>query len=283
MLIEGETGTGKELVARAIHYTSHRRARPFLAVNCAGLTDSLLASQLFGHRRGAFTGAFEDHKGVFEAAEGGTLLLDEIGDISLDVQKSLLRVLQEKEITRVGDSKPRPVDVRVLVATHRELTQEVAAGRFRSDLMYRIRVARVALPPLRQRLEDIPTLVVEFLRQCHASMGKPVREISQGAMTKLLGYPWPGNVRELRSAIEFAVIRSEGLVLLAADLPPELVGPNEDPSGGGAAHAPTDEVAHLEAALTAAKGNRAMAAKLMGVSRATFYRRLAALGKQEKA
>ena len=275
VLIEGETGTGKELVARAIHYSSKRRHKPFVAINCAGLTESLLASQLFGHRKGAFTGAIDDHQGVFEFAEGGTLLLDEIGDISMEVQKSLLRVLQERELTRVGDSRPRKIDVRVLVATHRDLVKEVAAGRFRADLMYRIRVARVAIPPLCKRRDDIPVLVAEFLRQCCLSNSKVVQDVSPQAMAQLLAYPWPGNVRELRSAIEYAVIRCEGSVVEVADLPPEFSGELE---GAAPVAVAEDDEERLAAALAAAKGKRAVAARLLGVSRATLYRRLAARG-----
>ena len=213
VLIEGETGTGKELVARAIHASSHRKNKPFIAVNCAGLTESLLSSQLFGHKRGAFTGAIEDHQGLLEAANGGTLLLDEIGDIPLTVQNQLLRVLQEREITRLGESRPRKIDVRVLAATHRSLSEEAAKGSFRSDLFYRIRVARISLPPLRTRREDIPLLAASFLAQFSAASGKRVTELSHDALRLLADYHWPGNVRELRSAIEFAVIRCQGAVI----------------------------------------------------------------------
>ncbi|MBL8148372.1 MAG: sigma 54-interacting transcriptional regulator [Blastocatellia bacterium] len=201
VLIEGETGTGKELVARAIHFASNRKDKPFIALNCAGLTDSLLTSQLFGHKRGAFTGAVEDHRGLFEAANAGTLFLDEIGDIPMNVQTSLLRVLQEREIIRVGESKPRKIDVRILAATHRNLVQEVEKGNFRQDLLYRIRVIRIHLPALRERREDISLLVAAFLEQYRAATGKPVREISNQAMHLLINYHWPGNVRELKSAI----------------------------------------------------------------------------------
>lgn len=275
VLIEGETGTGKELVARAIHSSSHRKDRPFIAVNSAGLADSLLASQLFGHRRGAFTGAIDDHKGLFEAANGGTLFLDEIGDIPSNVQISLLRVLQEREVIRVGESKPRPIDVRVLAATHRDLTEEVEKGLFRTDLLYRIRIARIRLPPLRYRRVDVPLLIAAFLNQCGASTGKRVDHVSEKAMQILLGYAWPGNVRELRNAIEFAVIRCRGHVIEADDLPPELTTQPfaQSPSAG----VDTDERQQLLAALDAAKGNRSVAARLLGVSRATLYRRLTEL------
>jgi len=274
VLIEGDTGTGKELVARAIHNSSHRAGQPFIAVNSAGLTDSLLASQLFGHKRGAFTGAIEDHKGVFEAAEGGTLFLDEIGDIPLNVQTSLLRVLQEREITRLGESKPRRVDVRVLAATHRSLSEEVEKGNFRADLLYRVRVARIQLPPLCRRREDIPLLVGLFLDQCSAATGKSVQEVSPEAMDLLLDYDWPGNVRELKSAIEFAMIRCKTAAIEPGDLPPEVVSFSSSPASPAE---PVDEKQRLLQALERAKGNRTVAARLLGISRATFYRRLAEL------
>ena len=187
VLIEGETGTGKELVARAIHSSSRRKNKPFVAVNCAGLTESLLSSQLFGHKRGAFTGAIEDHQGLFEVANGGTLLLDEIGDIPMTVQNQLLRVLQEREIVRLGESRPRKIDVRLLAATHRSLTEEVAKGSFRSDLFYRIRVARISLPSLRARREDIPLLPASFLAQFSAASGNRVTELSHDALRLLAG------------------------------------------------------------------------------------------------
>ncbi len=276
VLIEGETGTGKELVARAIHASSHRKNKPFIAVNCAGLTESLLSSQLFGHKRGAFTGAIEDHQGLLEAANGGTLLLDEIGDIPITVQNQLLRVLQEREITRLGESRPRKIDVRVLAATHRSLSEEAAKGSFRSDLFYRIRVARISLPPLRARREDIPLLAASFLAQFSAASGKRVTELSHDALRLLADYHWPGNVRELRSAIEFAVIRCRGAVIQPDDLPPEILQPADfenvipgDPL--------IDDKARFLQALERSRGNRALAARLLGISRATLYRRLADL------
>ena len=276
VLIEGETGTGKELVARAIHASSHRKDKPFIAVNCAGLTESLLSSQLFGHRRGAFTGAIDDQQGFLEAANRGTLLLDEIGDIPIAVQNQLLRVLQEREIVRLGESRPRKIDVRVLAATHRNLSDEAAKGNFRSDLFYRIRVARITLPPLRERREDIPLLTASFLAQLSAASGKRVTEVSDDALRLLTGYPWPGNVRELRSAIEFAVIRCRGAVIQADDLPPEIFEP-ADLGGALRAHALGEDRARLLDALGRSRGNRARAARLLGISRATLYRRLSDL------
>ena len=285
VLIRGETGAGKELVARAIHADSPRSKEPFVAVNCAGLSDALLSSQLFGHRKGAFTGATADQQGLFEAAHGGTLFLDEIGDISTAVQTSLLRVLETKEITRVGESRPRAVDVRVIAATHRDLGTEVAAGRFRADLLYRIRVARVDLPALRDRREDIPLLAGDFLRTSAAATNKAVGEVSADAIRALMRYPWPGNVRELRSAVEFAVLHCDGDSVRATDLPPELV--TENPPAvpvGGPMGTPAgdpwgaDERGRVLDALRRSRGKRAAAARLMGISRATFYRRLHELG-----
>jgi PAS domain S-box-containing protein len=275
VLIHGETGAGKELVARALHGASPRGKGPFVAVNCAGLSDALLSSQLFGHRRGSFTGATADQQGVFEAAQGGTLFLDEIGDISPAMQTSLLRVLESKEITRVGDTRPRAVDVRVVTATHRDLGAEVAAGRFRADLLYRIRIARVDLPPLRDRQEDIPLLAAEFLRGSTKATGKTVDEVSEDAIRVLMEHPWPGNVRELRSAVDYAVLHCGGTCVRALDLPPELLSasaialPDDAETPEGA-----DERTRILDALRRSGGKRAAAARLLGISRATFYRRL---------
>lgn len=277
VLIEGETGTGKELAARALHASSHRKDGPFIAANCAGLTDSLLGSQLFGHKRGAFTGAIDDHQGLFEAAHGGTLFLDEIGDIPPHVQTSLLRVLQEKEVTRLGESRPRKVNVRVLTATHHDLAQDVAKGSFRADLLYRIRVARIHLPPLRDRKEDIPLLVAKFLADARAAMGKPVQQATPATIARLVEYDWPGNIRELKSAIDCAVIHCRTNALDPADLPPEIrtdgTSPANSVTGPG-----MDERSRIQTALQRTKGNRTEAARHLGMSRATFYRRLSELG-----
>ena len=274
VLIEGETGTGKELVARALHQASARRSGPFIAANCAGLTDSLLGSQLFGHKKGAFTGAIDDQQGLFEAAQGGVLFLDEIGDIPHTVQTNLLRVLQEKEVTRLGETKPRKINVRVLTATHHNLSQDVAKGTFRADLLYRIRVARLHLPPLKERKEDIPLLVTSFLAEGRASMGKIIHRASPSAMAALMDYHWPGNVRELKSTIECAMIHCKGDTLEAADLPPEL---RLESTALASEPVPTDERSRFVSALGQARGNRTKAARLLGMSRATFYRRLTEL------
>ncbi len=275
VLIEGETGTGKELVARALHQASTRRTGPFIAANCAGLTDSLLGSQLFGHKKGAFTGAIDDQQGLFEAAQGGVLFLDEIGDIPPAVQTNLLRVLQEKEVTRLGETRPRKINVRVLTATHHNLSQDVAKGTFRADLLYRIRVARIHLPPLRERKEDIPLLVTSFLTEGRASMGKVIHRATPATMAALMEYHWPGNVRELKSTIECAMIHCKDDTLDTTDLPPEL---RQEPAGLQPAPAtPTDERSRFVSALGQAHGNRTKAARLLGMSRATFYRRLTEL------
>ena len=275
VLIEGETGTGKELVARAIHQLSGRRDGPFVALNCGGLSEELAASQLFGHRRGAFTGAVDDQQGLFEAASGGTLFLDEIGELPLRVQTTLLRVLEENAVLPLGESKLRPVDIRVLAATHRDLAQETVQKRFRQDLMYRIRVARVSLPALRDRREDLAILVRAFLADHRASTGKQVDAVSDEAMAVIVDHGWPGNVRELRNALEFAVIRSPGSIIQPEDLPPELL--EFSPEALPDEQSP-DEAERVKAALKWARGNRTKAATMLGISRATLYRRLRELG-----
>jgi DNA-binding NtrC family response regulator len=275
VMIEGETGSGKELVARAIHRGSSRASRPFVAVNAAGLAESLLASQLFGHRRGAFTGAVADQVGLFEAANGGTLFLDEIGDIPASVQVSLLRVLQEHEITRLGDSRARKLDVRFLAATHRDLTQEVAEGRFRQDLLYRIRVATIRVPPLRDRLDDVPLLVETLLAQVAGQSDRVLPEMSQEALAALMRYHWPGNVRELKSVIEQTVLSTEGRVLRVEDLPAGIARAAAEPTPAMDAESERDR---LLDALRRSRGNRSEAARMLRIGRATLYRKLASHG-----
>lgn len=279
VLIEGETGTGKELVARALHYASPRKDKPFIALNCAGLAESTLYSQLFGHKRGSFTGAIEDNCGVFEAADGGTVFLDEIAGISPGVQSSLLRVLEAREIIRLGETKARSIDVRVLAATNRDLVQECRDGNFRPDLLYRVRVARIQLPLLADRRDDIPLLTSHFLRQFTAVIGKPVESISLDAMDALVNYAWPGNIRELRNTIEHAVIHCPSSVILPGDLPPEITLetiPAEQPLARI-----DDEQERIQAALDRSGGNRSAAARLLGIHRATLYRRLAELSGEQ--
>ena len=219
VLITGESGTGKELVARAMHSTSERRDRPFVAVNCAAIPENLLESELFGHARGAFTGAIRTKRGLFEEADTGTLFLDEIGDLPLALQSKLLRALETEEIRPVGETRTLPVDVRILCATARPLLERVARGLFREDLYYRIHVLSVHLPPLRERREDIPLLVESFMERSSARAHKHLRGVNHQAMERLLEHSWPGNVRELEHAIEHAVILSEGAWIEVQDLP----------------------------------------------------------------
>ena len=272
VLIEGETGVGKELVAHSIHAASDRKSGPFIAVNCAGLSESLLSSQLFGHRKGSFTGAVADQAGFFEAADGGTIFLDEIGDISPNVQSSLLRVLQEHEITRIGESMPRKVNARILTATHQDLIEMVSQGNFREDLLYRIRVARIRVPTLRERKDDIPLLLETFLSESRITVGKPNIIFSAEAMQKLMDYHWPGNVRELSNTVDYCVIHAQKSVIQLEDLPEEII--NTAPTNQESMAQMGDEKSRILFALQEAKGNRTKAAKILGVSRATFYRHL---------
>jgi len=274
VLVEGETGTGKELTARALHDLSARSEGPFVAVNCAALTDSLLASQLFGHRKGAFTGAINDQKGVFEAAHEGTLFLDEIGDVSSQLQKSILRTLDENKITRLGESEPVAVDVRVVCATQRTLSREVEEGRFRADLFFRLCVAQLKLPPLRERAEDVPRIAMHFLAAAARSTGKSVTSIDDEAERLLKDFSWPGNIRELRAVIDRAVLACSGDKILLADIRADIRAgePAGDPLLSGS------EKEQIVEALRRTNGNRTDAARLLGISRATLYRRLAAHG-----
>lgn len=275
VLIEGETGTGKDLVARAIHFSSPRRDKPLVVVNAAGLSDSLINSQLFGHKKGAFTDAVSDQEGFFEAADGGTIFLDEIGDIPMNTQTRILRALEQKEVTRIGETKARKVDVRILAATNKDLNAEVAQGNFRADLLYRLRVARIRLPTLRERREDLPALVELFLRQACEATGKKIVDIDQIAMRAILDYGWPGNVRELKNALAFAAIHCKGSSIRIVDLPPELT----DGSARRRADTQTDVDAEKEQilrALETAGGRRDEAARLLGIGRATLYRRMKA-------
>jgi DNA-binding NtrC family response regulator len=227
VLVNGETGTGKELAARAVHYQSVRKERRFVPVNCGALPAELVESELFGHAKGAFTGAAGMKRGLFEEAEGGTIFLDEIGELPLPVQVKLNRVLQEKEIRRVGDTSPVKVNVRVIAATHRDLKAEVQAGRFREDLFYRLHVFPVVLPPLRERREDVPLLAGHFLEKHARVLGRPLQAFDAEALRALTGYPWPGNVRELENAVERAVAVAKGPAVQLRDLPAEVKGSQE--------------------------------------------------------
>lgn len=284
VLVRGESGTGKELVARAIHVESNRRAAPFLAMNCAAVAPALLESELFGHVRGAFTGAVRDHKGVFERAHGGTLFLDEVAELPLELQAKLLRVLQDMTFFRVGGSEAINVDVRIVSATHRSLRTEAAAGRFRADLMYRLRVVPIFLPPLRERRSDIPVLLNHFIAQLNTRGPRQIERIAPDAMRRLLDYPWPGNIRELKNVLEYAFAVGRTGEITLADLPPEFVQPMAALENGGGGRLPAasvpritdavgDEAARMQAALEANRGNVGQAAESLGMSRATFWRK----------
>jgi two-component system NtrC family response regulator len=268
VLVRGESGTGKELIAKAIHHASGRAAGPLVRVNCAALPEALLESELFGHERGAFTGAVATRKGRFELAEGGTLFLDEIGDLPAHLQVKLLRVLQEREFERVGSSQPIPVDVRVLAATHRDLEARMRAGEFRDDLYYRINVVTITLPPLRERREDIPLLIDHFLATFAGKNGKPIRGLSREARDALLRYDYPGNVRELENLVERAVVLTRDDVIGLADLPltlrePEASAPDER---GLTAEVEGLERRMIRDALQQAGGVQTAAAERLGIS-----------------
>jgi PAS domain S-box-containing protein len=276
VLITGESGTGKDLIARALHYSGHRAFKPFVTVNCSALAESLLESELFGHVKGAFTGAIKDKQGRFQAANGGTLLLDEIGDISPLIQLKLLRVLQEKEFERVGESIPQKVDVRVIASTNKDLKEKVRRGEFRQDLYYRLKVVEVSLPPLRDRLEDLPLLVDHFCRSFNERFKKNLEGISNKVLGRFMDYPWPGNIRELEHVIEHAFVLCRGGVITLEHLPSEIrdyertekiaipkipvKGPRQD-----------QEILN---ALNKTGWNKAKAARQLGISRRTIYRKI---------
>jgi transcriptional regulator with PAS, ATPase and Fis domain len=283
VLVRGETGTGKELVGRALHALSPRRRGKFAAINCAALPSTLLESELFGHVRGAFTGAVRDQPGFFRIADGGTLFLDEVAEMPLELQAKLLRVLETKTIVPVGGREPRPVDVRIVAATHRSLRRDVELGRFRADLMYRLRVIPLFLPPLRARRGDVALLARQLVEALNAEGGRQVTRISPSALAILEGYPWPGNVRELRNALEYAYVIGEGPVLSPSDLPLEVVEPDAaldaaERARGNASPPPppgiSAEAARISAALERAGGHRERAARILGVSRVTLWRRM---------
>ena len=278
VLLTGETGTGKELAARAIHDHSPRATKPFLAVNCAGLPEGLLETELFGHLRGAFTGAIADKAGLFEAAHGGTLFLDEIADMSLALQQRLLRVLQDHQVRRVGAVRSTTVDVRIVAATRRDLRVEVAAGRFREDLFYRLNVFPITLPPLRERAADIPLLVESALAPLRAT--RPGLACSPLTMRMLRAYGWPGNVRELFAALESAAIRADGNRIDAQHLHEEIRAALERPPTADRYRASDgdDERASIIAALEQAGGNRARAAEILGMGRTTLWRKMRQYG-----
>jgi two-component system, NtrC family, response regulator HydG len=290
VLVTGESGTGKELVARALHSKSPRRSHPFVALNCGALTETLLESELFGHVKGAFTGAQRDQKGLFDAADGGSIFLDEIGDIPPATQVRLLRVLQEGEIKRVGSADSVRVDVRVIAATHRDLPKLVKTGRFREDLFYRLNVINIPLPALRERIEDIPLLAHHFLRRYAERLGKKVRTLTPEAIELFCGYRWPGNVRELENAVERAVVLCRGDSVTPVDLPPAVTGRTaplvrEAPASGDESawltlsYAAAKEQAlrrfeksYVEALMRACDNNISAAARKAGMDRSNFKR-----------
>lgn len=283
VVIYGESGTGKELVAAAIHRLGPRRKGPFIKVNCAALSESLLESELFGHVKGAFTGAERARIGRFEAANGGDIFLDEIGDLSLSTQVKLLRVLQEREIEKVGDHRPIPIDVRIIAATNKDLGKLMSEGRFREDLYYRIGVIPIHLPPLRERREDIPLLVDAFINRARLKTGKPISGIGKEALEVLVGYAWPGNVREMINVIEYGFVLCPEGEIMQDQLPAHF-------SGKSRAVAPERHTSQqrdaaqlrkdLMQALKAAGGNKSEAARILGISRVTLWKRLKAHGIQ---
>jgi transcriptional regulator with PAS, ATPase and Fis domain len=276
VLVTGESGTGKELVAKALHYSGRRAFNPFVAVNCSALTENLLESELFGHVKGSFTGAIRDRDGRFQTANGGTILLDEIGDLSPLIQLKLLRVLEEKVFERVGDSTPRKVDVRVIACTNKNLKEKVRRGEFREDLYYRLKVVEIALPPLRDRLEDIPLLVNHFQKAFNEKFNKHIENINQKVLSSFMDYSWPGNVRELEHVMEHAFILCRGKVITLEDLPAEFreSGRAEKIDLPRAMGKTSSDSEKIREALIKAEGNKAKAARILGISRQAIYRKI---------
>jgi transcriptional regulator with PAS, ATPase and Fis domain len=271
VLIEGESGTGKEVIARIIHNTSRRRTAPFIGVNCAAINQTLLESELFGHEAGAYTGANNATLGFLRAADGGTILLDEIGDMSPPLQSALLRVLEERAVTPVGGTRAVPVDIRVIAATNRNLLKAVRAGTFREDLLYRLNVIRIQTEPLRQRSEDIPSLARYLLQHVAELLDMPPKQIAPDAMRQLMEYDWPGNIRQLSNVIQQAYVLGSEQVIEESDLPPELLHP-VSPSCTG--FPPLEEAvrSHVREALIRSNGARAQAARLLGIDRKSLWR-----------
>ena len=281
VLVHGESGTGKEMVASAIHFNSRRRARPYVRVSCASLPESLIESELFGYEKGAFTGASERRIGRFEAASGGTLFLDEIGELPLSFQVKLLRVLQERQIERLGSNRPIDVDVRIVSASLRPLEEEIAAGRFREDLYFRVNTVSIHLPPLRERTEDIPLLVQAFLQEFAAERQREIDGFTDEVMELFESHAWPGNVRELRNVVERAVLFCRGNRITVDELPAALRGddkerPSRPPMPVRSLHEAVEgaEIEAIQAALVATDGRRADAAELLGISRKTLWEKI---------
>jgi len=285
ILIQGESGTGKELVARALHFNSRRQHHPFVAINCSALPENLLESELFGHKKGAFTGAVQDKLGLFEEAHDGTIFLDEINSMAQTLQTKLLRVLQERVIRHVGDTKSIPINVRVLAATNESLHEKISTGGFREDLYYRLAVIPIEMPPLRDRLEDIPLLAHHFIQKIAVQNRTPVAKIEQDAVEALGGYSWPGNVRELENAIERACALCEQSVIRLEDLPTQVTRRVSAPAGATPDKLPIGEPLDafvkdlerqfIEETIRFNGGSRERAAKMLGISMATLYRKIA--------
>jgi len=278
VLLTGESGTGKELAAAAVHSLSARKNGPFIAVNCSAIPEPLLESELFGHVRGAFSGAERERTGLFQAAHGGTLFLDEVGDLPATLQVKVLRALQEREIRKVGDNRASKIDVRVIAATNRDLSAMIADGRLREDFYYRIRVFEIALPPLRERREDIPLLAAKFVGEFARSTGKRIKTVSPSAMRRLLEHPWPGNVRELRNALEHAFVLANGSALNLGDLPPDVAASPRVLSSGAAPAGDSVERERIRKALLKSGGNRTRASQSLGISRVTLWHKMKQYG-----
>ncbi|MBI4963070.1 MAG: sigma 54-interacting transcriptional regulator [Desulfomonile tiedjei] len=282
VLVEGESGTGKELIARALHFYGPRKAKSFVAVNCSALPEGVLESELFGHAKGAFTGAIRDHVGKFELANGGTLFLDEIAEVSPSIQVKLLRVLEEREFQRVGDNRSIKVNIRLITATNKDLYQKVLDGSFRDDLYYRLSVFPLHLPPLRERVEDLPLLVGHFIRKFNKQMGRNIQGIADQVLEVLENYSWPGNVRELANAIEHAFVHCRGLLLHDADLPHHIANaaPPVPPKKSRGTQKQLDLVERelIVKELEAADWKKHIAARRLGMSRATLWRKMEKFG-----
>jgi DNA-binding NtrC family response regulator len=276
VLIQGESGTGKELIARAIHYSGERASKPFVCVSCAALAETLLESELFGHEKGAFTGAVSQKKGKFELADGGTIFLDEIGDISAKLQMDLLRVLQEKTFYRVGGSEELSVDVRIIAATNKDLAEAVNQGTFRDDLFYRLNVINIQIPPLRERKEDIPLLVKNFIERISHELGKEIKDITESGLKLLMEYNWPGNVRELENAVERAMVTCKNKILTEEDFSFLESNGKQKMIWSVPNNLRLDEVEKLviEAAIKRTNGNIKEAAAILGIDRSTLYEKI---------